>query len=135
MKTILSILVAALIVSLLCGVGYVPSTITGSFNSLYPYTAAAVCGDQRMTLEQDSSQALPGVVYTENTIYCVDDSTGGKQDVTEETYAEFDKLRIKIGWGASLVIFAFFLVLFSVAANIIGKSLDKLITNPPEPKK
>ncbi|MBL8077819.1 MAG: hypothetical protein JNM55_07650 [Anaerolineales bacterium] len=135
MKTKLSILVAALIFSLLCGVGFVPSTITGSFNSLYPYTASAVCGDQRMSLEQDSSQPLPGVVYTENTVYCVDDAAGTSRDVTIETYAEFDKLRVKIGWGVSLVLFTLSLIVFSLAAHRIGLALDKLITDPIPPKK
>jgi hypothetical protein len=139
-------LIAAIIVfglSMFCGlVIVVNGVLAGRFNSLYPYTAGDVCTPgEKLALETDATtttggtvvidgNAVDGMGYARNTIYCVN-ASGEKRDVTNETYEAFEKLKTRIGWWATLGFFAVAMTLILLFERPILRRVDKVIGYKP----
>ncbi len=109
---------------------------------MYPYTEKYVCSDgEKLVLETDDTTTTGGTVvidgtvfdgmgYSQNTIYCVNTS-GEKRDVTNETYEEFEKLKTRIGWYATIGIFLVTMTLLLVFEGPILRRLDRVIGYQP----
>jgi hypothetical protein len=69
--------------------------------------------------------------FTENTLYCVNQVTGDKRDVTNETYDEVMKLQSRIGWWATIGFFAVIMLPILVFWSAILKRFDRLIGYKP----
>lgn len=130
-------------ISMFCGLVIVSAgMLSGRFNTLYPYTAEDVCTPgETLVLETDGTttaggtviidgNAVDGMGYARNTIYCVNPS-GEKRDVTNETYEAFDKLKSRLGWYATFGFFAVTMILILVFERPILKRVDKVIGYKP----
>lgn len=122
-----------------CGLVIVSAgMLSGRFNTLYPYTAGDVCTQgENLVLEIDATtttggtvvidgNAVDGMGYSQNTIYCVN-ASGEKRDVTTETYEAFEKLKTRLGWYATLGFFVVTMILILVFERPILKRVDKVI--------
>jgi hypothetical protein len=135
-------LITAVIVfglSMFCGLVIVANgVLAGRFNSLYPYTAGDVCTqNEKLVLETNATtttggtvvidgNAVDGMGYSQNTIYCVNTS-GEKRDVTNETYEAFEKLKTRLGWWATIGIFVVTMTLILLFERPILRRVDKVI--------
>lgn len=141
MKFIVAVIVFA--VSMFCGLVIVANGIlAGRYEFLFPYTARNVCNEgEELFLEKSTSTTggtvtIDGYVYTdigftENTLYCVNQVTGDKRDVTNETYDEVMKLQSRIGWWATIGFFAVIMLPILVFWSAILKRFDRLIGYKP----
>jgi len=141
MKFIVAVIVFA--VSMFCGLVIVANGIlAGRYEFLFPYTARNVCkAGEELFLEKSTSTTggtvtIDGYVYTdigftENTLYCVNQVTGDKRDVTNETYDEVVKLQSRIGWWATIGFFAVIMLPILVFWSAILKRFDRLIGYKP----
>ncbi len=141
MKFIVAVIVFA--VSMFCGLVIVANGIlAGRYEFLFPYTARTVCNEgEELSLEKSTSTTggtvtIDGYVYTdigftENTLYCVNQLTGDKRDVTNETYDEVMKLQSRIGWWATIGFFAVIMLPILVFWSAILKRFDRLIGYKP----
>jgi hypothetical protein len=144
-RLITAIIVFAL--SMFCGLVIVATgMLSGRFNSMYPYTAADVCTPgETLVLETAETtttggtvvidgNAVDGMGYSQNTIYCVSASSE-KRDVTSETYEAFESLKSRLGWYATLAFFAVTMILILIFERPILKRVDKVIGyKPPKVK-
>jgi hypothetical protein len=130
-------------VSMFCGLVIVSAgMLSGRFNTLYPYTAGDVCNaNEKLILETDATttaggtvvidgNAVDGMGYARNTIYCVN-ASGEKRDVTNATYEAFDKLKTRIGWYATLAFFIVTMILILVFERPILRRVDRIIGYQP----
>jgi hypothetical protein len=137
--------VAAIVfgISMFCGlVIVVNGVLAGRFNSLYPYTAGDVCTqNEKLVLETDATtttggtvvidgNAVDGMGYSQNTIYCVN-ASAEKRDVTNETYEAFERLKTRMGWWATFGFFVVTMILILVFERPILKRVDKVIGYKP----
>ncbi|MFM8368994.1 MAG: hypothetical protein ACKOBD_09600 [Chloroflexota bacterium] len=141
MKFIVAVIVFA--VSMFCGLVIVANgVLAGRYETMFPYTARIVCKeDEELSLEKSTSTTggtvtIDGYVYTdigftENTLYCVNQVTGDKRDVTNETYDEVMKLQSRIGWWATIGFFAVIMLPILVFWSAILKRFDRLIGYKP----
>jgi hypothetical protein len=141
MKFIVALIV--FVVSMFCGLVIVANGIlAGRYETLFPYTARNVCKEgEELSLEKSTSTTggtvtIDGYVYTdigftENTLYCVNQLTGDKRDVTNETYDEVMKLQSRIGWWATIGFFAVIMLPILVFWSAILKRFDRLIGYKP----
>ena len=146
MKVKLVVAVIVFAISMFCGLVIVTNGIlAGRFNSMYPYTAQDVCGDdEKLVLETDTDTSSGTVVidnilysdvgFTANTLYCVN-ANGEKRDVTDETYDAFEKLKTRIGWWSTFGFFLVTMILILVFERPIIRRIDKTIGyKPPDEK-
>ena len=130
-------------ISMFCGLVIVSTgMLSGRFNTLYPYTAGDVCNqNEKLALETDDTtttggtvvidgNAVDGMGYARNTIYCVN-ASGEKRDVTNETYEAFERLKTRLGWYATLGFFAVTMILILLFERPILKRVDKVIGYKP----
>jgi len=144
MKARLLIAVIVFAISMFCGLVIVANgLLAGRYEALFPYTEQYVCTAGEKLLLEKSTSTTGGTVFvdgvatdagfTENTLYCVDQTTGDKLDVTIETYDEVLKLQTRIGWwvtiGLTLVIMLPILLFWSA----ILKRIDRVIGYQPKP--
>ena len=136
MKFIVAVIVFAL--SMFCGLVIVANgVLAGRYESLFPYTARNVCNEgEELSLEKSTSTTGGTVVidgsaydtgFTENTLYCVNQVTGDKRDVTNATYDEVMKLQTRIGWWVTFGLFAVIMLPILVFWSAILKRFDRLI--------
>jgi hypothetical protein len=131
-------------VAMFCGLVIVGGgVLSGQFNSMYPYTAKAVCAEgENLVLETGETTTTGGTVvidntvyndvgFTENTIYCVNEVSGERREVTVETYEEFERLKTRIGWWATIGIFLVTMTLLLVFERPILRRLDRVIGYQP----
>jgi hypothetical protein len=69
--------------------------------------------------------------FTQNTLYCVDQVTGNKRDVTHETYDEVIKLQMRIGWWVTVGLFVVIMLPIFVFWSAILRRFDRLIGYKP----
>lgn len=140
MKFIVAVIVFAL--SMFCGLVIVANgVLAGRYESLFPYTARNVCNEgEDLSLEKSTSTTGGTVVidgnaydtgFTENTLYCVNQVTGDKRDVTNATYDEVMKLQTRIGWWVTFGLFAVIMLPILVFWSAILKRFDRLIGYKP----
>lgn len=140
MKFIVAVIVFAL--SMFCGLVIVANgVLAGRYESLFPYTARNVCNEgEELSLEKSTSTTGGTVVidgnaydtgFTENTLYCVNQVTGDKRDVTNATYDEVMKLQTRIGWWVTFGLFAVIMLPILVFWSAILKRFDRLIGYKP----
>lgn len=140
MKFIVAVIVFAL--SMFCGLVIVANgVLAGRYESLFPYTARNVCNEgEELSLEKSTSTTGGMVVidgnaydtgFTENTLYCVNQVTGDKRDVTNATYDEVMKLQTRIGWWVTFGLFAVIMLPILVFWSAILKRFDRLIGYKP----
>jgi len=114
MKIIIAVIV--FLVSMFCGLVIVANgVLAGRYETLFPYTAKYVCNEgEELSLEKSTDTTGGTVVidgsmsdtgFTENTLYCVNQVTGDKRDVTNQTYDEVIKLQTRIGWWLTIGLF------------------------------
>jgi len=134
-------------ISMFCGLVIVTNgVLAGRFNSMYGYTAGMVChADEKLVLLVETS-TTPGTVvidntaysdvgYSANTLFCVNETTRDKRDVTNEVYDAYEKLKVQIGWWATIVFFVVTMILILVFEPAIIKRVDRIIGyKPPENK-
>jgi hypothetical protein len=142
MKFIIAIAVFA--VSMFCGLVIVANgVLAGRYETLFPYTAGSVCAEgEELTLEKSTSTTGGAVVidgnvyndvgYTENTLYCVDQVSGDRRDVTVQTYDEVLKLQTRIGWWVTFGLFVVIMLPILVFWSAILKRFDRLIGYKPQ---
>ena len=131
-------------VSLFCGLVIVGGgVLSGRFNSMVPYTEKYVCSEgENLVLETADTTttggtvvidgtAFDGVGYSENTFYCVDETSGEKYDVTNEIYEHVETLKTRIGWFATFAFFVVTMALILVFERPILKRVDKVIGYKP----
>ena len=144
MKIRLLVAVIVFGISMFCGLVIVTNgVLAGRFNSMYSYTAKDVCGDgEKLVLETDTNTTSGGVIvldnnvyldigFTQNTLYCVNDTSGEKRDVTNETYSAFEKLKSRLGWWATIALFLLTMTLILIFEPAILKRVDKVIGYQP----
>jgi len=139
-------LVVAVIVfgiSMFCGLVIVTDgVLAGRYETLFPYTEKYVCASgEQLALEKSSSTTggtvtIDGNVYTdagftENTLYCVNGSTGEKRDVTDTVYDAVEKLKTQIGWWATIGFFIVIMLPILVFWSALLKRVDKIIGYTP----
>lgn len=141
MKFIIAVIVFA--VSMFCGLVIVANgVLAGRYESLFPYTANSVCSEgEELSLEKSTSTTGGTVVidgytydsgFTENTLYCVNQTTGDKRDVTSETYDEVLKLQTRIGWWVTIGLFVAVMLPILIFWSVILKRFDRLIGYKPQ---
>ena len=140
MKFIVALVVFA--ISMFCGLVIVANgVLAGRYETLFPYTAKYVCSaSEELSLEKSTSTTggtavIDGNVYdtgfTQNTLYCVDQVTGNKRDVTHETYDEVIKLQTRIGWWVTVGLFVVVMLPILVFWSAILRRFDRLIGYKP----
>ena len=140
MKFIVAVIVFAL--SMFCGLVIVANgVLAGRYETLFPYTAKYVCEEgEELSLEKSTGTTGGTVVidgnaydtgFTENTLYCVDQVTGEKRDVTNQTYDEVIKLQTRIGWWVTIGLFVVIMLPILVFWSAILKRFDRLIGYKP----
>lgn len=130
-------------ISMFCGLVIVSAgMLSGRFNTLYPYTAGDVCTPgESLVLETGETtttggtvvidgNAVDGMGYSQNTIYCVN-ASGEKRDVTNQTYEAFEKLKSRLGWYATFAFFAVTMILILIFERPFLKRVDKVIGYKP----
>lgn len=141
MKFIIAVIVFA--VSMFCGLVIVANgVLAGRYETLFPYTAKYVCREgEELSLEKSTSTTGGTVVidgytydsgFTENTLYCVNQTTGDKRDVTSETYDEVLKLQTRIGWWVTIGLFVAVMLPILIFWSAILKRFDRLIGYKPQ---
>lgn len=143
MKFIVAVIVFA--ISMFCGLVIVANgVLAGRYEALFPYTAKYVCHEgEELTLEKSTNttggtvvvdgNVLTDVGFTENTLYCVNQVTGAKRDVTNETYDEVIKLQTRIGWWATIGLFVVTMLPVLVFWPAILRRFDRVIGYQPKP--
>lgn len=143
MKFIVAVIVFA--VSLFCGLVIVANgVLAGRYETLFPYTEKYVCSEgEKLTLEKSTDTTGGTVIvnenvytdvgFTENTLYCIDQATGDRRDVTDETYDEVLKLQTRIGWWAAIGFFVVTMLPILMFWSAILKRFDRLIGYQPKP--
>ena len=140
MKFIVAVIVFA--VSMFCGLVIVANgVLAGRYETLFPYTARNVCKEgEELSLEKSTSTTGGMVVIdgnafdtgvTENTLFCVNQVTGEKRDVTHETYDEVIKLQTRIGWWVTIGLFVIIMLPILVFWSAILRRFDRLIGYKP----
>ena len=140
MKFIVALVVFA--ISMFCGLVIVANgVLAGRYETLFPYTARYVCSEgEELSLEKSTSTTGGTVIidgnvhdtgFTENTLYCVNQVTGDKRDVTNQTYDEVMKLQTRIGWWAAISLFVVIMLPILVFWSAILKRFDRLIGYKP----
>ena len=141
MKFIVAVIVFA--VSMFCGLVIVANgVLAGRYETLFPYTAGNVCKEgEELSLEKSTNTSGGTVVidgnmydtgFTENTLYCVNQVTGDKRDVTSETYDEVLKLQTRIGWWVTIGLFVAVMLPILIFWSAILKRFDRLIGYKPQ---
>lgn len=141
MKFIIAVIV--FLISMFCGLVIVANgVLAGRYETLFPYTEKYVCSDgEELTLEKSTSTTGGTVVidgtiqdagFTENTLYCVDQTTGEKRDVTSKSYDEVIKLQTRIGWWVTFGLFVVTMLPILVFWSGILKRFDRLIGYQPK---
>jgi len=136
------IAVSVFLVSMFCGLVIVSNgLLAGRYEELFPYTAGTVCdAGEELSLEKSTSTTGGTVVidgntydagFTENTLYCVNQATGGKRDVTDQTYDEVLKLQARIGWWVAIGLFLAIMLPILLFWSAILKRFDRLIGYKP----
>lgn len=129
-------------ISMFCGLVIVANgVLAGRYETLFPYTAKYVCEEgEELSLEKSTGTTGGTVVidgnaydtgFTENTLYCVDQVTGEKRDVTNQTYDEVIKLQTRIGWWVTIGLFVVIMLPILVFWSAILKRFDRLIGYKP----
>lgn len=131
-------------VSMFCGLVIVANgLLAGRYNSLYPLAEDIGCAaGEKLILETGDTTTTGGTVvidgavfdgvgYSENTFYCVDETSGEKYDITNEIYEHVETLKTQIGWFATFAFFAVTMVLILVFERPILKRVDKVIGYKP----
>lgn len=143
MKLIVALFV--FMISMFCGLVIVTNgVLAGRYEELFPYTEKNVCSEgEKLVLEKSTSTTggtviIDGNVYTdvgftENTLYCVNPTSGEKRDVTDETYDEVLKLQKRIGWWAMIGLFLAAMLPILVFWSAILKRFDRMIGYQPKP--
>ena len=140
MKIIVAVIV--FLISMFCGLVIVANgVLAGRYETLFPYTAKYVCEEgEELSLEKSTGTTGGTVVidgnaydtgFTENTLYCVDQVTGEKRDVTNQTYDEVIKLQTRIGWWVTIGLFVVIMLPILVFWSAILKRFDRLIGYKP----
>lgn len=140
MKLIVAVFV--FLASMFCGLVIIANgVLAGRYETMLPYTAGAVCHQgEELSLEKSTSTSGGTVVvdgysydtgFTENTLYCVNQTTGDKREVTNEAYNEVIKLQKRIGWWATIGIFVIIMLPILVFWSAILKRFDRLIGYKP----
>lgn len=145
MKARLLIAVIVFVISMFCGSVIVTNgVLAGRYEELFPYTEKNVCNEgEKLVLEKYTSttggtviidgNVFTDVGFTENTLYCVNQTSGEKRDVTDETYDEVLKLQKQIGWWATIGLFVVVMLPILVFWSAILKRFDRLIGYQPKP--
>jgi hypothetical protein len=141
-RLITAVIVFAL--SMFCGLVIVANgLLAGRYNSMYPFAEDIGCAaGEKLILETDATTttgstvvidgtAFDGMGYSQNTIYCVDETSGEKYDVTNEIYEHVETLKTQIGWGTTFAFFAVTMTLILVFERPILKMVDKIIGYKP----
>lgn len=141
MKILVAVIVFAL--SMFCGLVIVANgVLAGRYETLFPYTAKAVCNEnEELSLEKSTNttggtliidgQVYTDVGFTENTLYCVNQTTGATRDVTDETYDEVLKLQTRIGWWVTIGLFTVIMLPVLIFWSAILKRFDRIIGYQP----
>jgi hypothetical protein len=144
MKFIIAVIVFG--ISMFCGLVIVANgVLAGRYETLFPYTEKYVCSEgEELVLEKSTSTTggtvvIDGVAtdtgFTENTLYCINQTSGDKRDVTDETYDEVLKLQTRIGWWVTVGLFLVTMIPILVFWSAILKRFDRIIGyQPPDGK-
>lgn len=129
-----------------CGLVIVANgVLAGRYETLFPYTARYVCDQgEELSLEKSTNTTggtvvIDGAAYdtgfTQNTLYCVNQTTGGQRDVTDKAYDEVLKLQTRIGWWVTIGLFVVVMFPILVFWSAILRRFDRLIGyQPPQGK-
>lgn len=142
-------LITALIVfgiSMFCGLVIVSSgLLAGRYETLFPYVEKDICAqDERLVLEKATSTTGGTVVidgnlydsgFTAKTLFCVNEGSGDKRDVTDEAYSAVENLQKRVGWYVTFGFFAVTMILILVFERPILKRVDKVIGYKPPASK
>ena len=113
---------------------------------MLPAEVTAVDGDlRRQPLLQDVDLSSGTVVldnnttsdlgYSANTLYCLNETSRAKRDVTEGAYAAYEKFKTRMGWWATLGFFLVTMSLFLMLKPRLLRTFDRVIGyKPPETK-
>ena len=144
MKIFITVIVFA--ISMFCGLVIVANgVLAGRYETMFPYTARYVCNEgEELSLEKSTSTTGGTVVidgnmydagFTENTLYCVNKTSGDKRDVTSEAYDEVLKLQTRVGWWVTFGLFAVTMLPILIFWSAILRNFDRIIGyKPPEGK-
>jgi len=78
-------------------------------------------------MEIHSILELPRILFI-----AYNESTGGKRDVTSETYAAVENLQKRIGWLVTIGTFIVIMILFLAIGPATLKRFDKIIGYKPQ---
>lgn len=138
------LLVAVIVfgISMFCGLAIVSSgLLAGRYETLFPYTEKDICAqNEKLVLEKETSTTGGTVVidgnlfdsgFTANTLFCVNEVSGEKRDVTNEAYVAVENLQKRVGWYATFAFFAVTMTLILILERPILKKVDKVIGYKP----
>ena len=111
--------------------------LAGRYETLFPYTEAKVCNQGEDLVLKKATSTTGGTVlidgvahdagFTEKTLFCVDNASGGRREVTDQAYDEVEKLQTRVGWWVTFGLFAAIMLPILVFWRVILGRIDRVI--------